>query len=147
MTVPPTKTASNTSELPQDIGGFVPPRPWYCTHAAAVTPDGSLYNNYASQFLRGRSRLFDWINNPLIQAPFALAICDMCMEKHDGDHGIGLGSELSQLMALSVLDGIDHWAKEKAHAEAEAKREANYTLYRDADGRVCCQYDNLKVVG
>lgn len=36
---------------------------------------------------------------------------------------------------------------ENARAEAEAKREANYTLYRDADGRVCCQYDNLKVVG
>ena len=53
--------------------------------------------------------------------PFALQICDMCMEKHDGDHGVGLGSELSQLMALSVLDGIDHWAKEKAHAEAYSR--------------------------
>jgi hypothetical protein len=33
----------------------------------------------------------------------------MVMEKHyNKDVGIGLGSELSQLTGLTVLDGVDH---------------------------------------
>lgn len=50
--------------------------------------------------------------------PFALKYCSMVMEKHyNKDVGIGLGSELSQLTGLTVLDGVDHWAKEKAKAK------------------------------
>lgn len=39
------------------------------------------------------------------------------MENHGGDKGVGLGSELSQLIALTVLDGVDHYAKEKMKAK------------------------------
>ncbi|MCI1244457.1 MAG: RNA-directed DNA polymerase [Bacilli bacterium] len=49
--------------------------------------------------------------------PFAVDMCRMAIENHEGSTGIGLGSELSQLMALSVLDGVDHWAKEKMKAK------------------------------
>lgn len=44
-------------------------------------------------------------------------MCKMAIENHRGIKGIGLGSEMSQLVALSVLDGIDHWAKEKMKAK------------------------------
>lgn len=44
---------------------------------------------------------------------FAIEYCRMAMEKHYKEVGIGLGSELSQLIALSFLDGVDHYAKEK----------------------------------
>jgi hypothetical protein len=47
--------------------------PWYCHSAAVVLPDGSLHRPQCLLFRRGRSRLFDWINNPLIQAPFAFS--------------------------------------------------------------------------
>lgn len=49
--------------------------------------------------------------------PFAVAYCIMAVDSYGGDNGIGLGSELSQLMALSYLSGIDHLFKEKMKAE------------------------------
>jgi RNA-directed DNA polymerase len=49
--------------------------------------------------------------------PFALAYCEMAMESHRGEVGVGLGSELSQLTGLTVLDGVDHVAKEKCKAK------------------------------
>jgi len=48
---------------------------------------------------------------------FAVQYCSLSMENHDGEVGVGLGSELSQLIALSVLDGVDHFAKEKLRAK------------------------------
>ena len=37
------------------------------------------------------------------------------IDSFDGDVGIGLGSQVSQLIALSVLDDLDHIIKEKLH--------------------------------
>lgn len=47
---------------------------------------------------------------------FGFAYCDMSVDSYENDVGIGLGSELSQLMALMYLDGLDHLIKEKLRA-------------------------------
>lgn len=39
-------------------------------------------------------------------------ICEI-IDSFDGDNGIGLGSQVSQLVALAVLDDLDHFTKEK----------------------------------
>ena len=39
-------------------------------------------------------------------------ICEI-IDSFDGDNGIGLGSQVSQLVALAVLDDLDHFIKEK----------------------------------
>lgn len=41
-------------------------------------------------------------------------ICEI-IDSFDGEHGIGLGSQVSQLVALAVLDDLDHYIKEKLH--------------------------------
>ena len=48
-----------------------------------------------------------------ISDPDACAyVCDV-IDSFGGDRGIGLGSQISQLVELSVLDDIDHFIKEK----------------------------------
>lgn len=48
-----------------------------------------------------------------ISDPRACAyVCDV-IDSFGGDRGIGLGSQISQLVELSVLDDIDHFIKEK----------------------------------
>ena len=42
------------------------------------------------------------------------AVCDV-INSFDGDIGIGLGSQISQLVELAVLDDLDHFIKEKLH--------------------------------
>ncbi len=46
------------------------------------------------------------------------------IDSFDGDTGIGLGSQVSQLIALSVLDDLDHIIKEKLHIK-------HYVRYMD----------------
>lgn len=41
-------------------------------------------------------------------------VCDI-IDSFEGDKGIGLGSQISQLVELAVLDDIDHFIKEKLH--------------------------------
>lgn len=53
----------------------------------------------------------------VLDDPFAIAYCHMVVDSYQGEAGIGLGSELSQLMALSYLDGVDHLLKEKHKVE------------------------------
>ena len=43
-----------------------------------------------------------------------LMVCDI-IDSFGGDTGIGLGSQISQLLELSVLDGLDHFIKERLH--------------------------------
>ena len=42
----------------------------------------------------------------------AQAVCDV-IDSFDGDVGIGLGSQISQLVELCVLDDLDHFIKER----------------------------------
>lgn len=42
------------------------------------------------------------------------AVCDV-INSFDGDMGIGLGSQISQLVELAVLDDLDHFIKETLH--------------------------------
>lgn len=42
------------------------------------------------------------------------AVCDI-IDSFEGDTGIGLGSEVSQLVELLVLNDMDHFIKEKLH--------------------------------
>ncbi len=58
--------------------------------------------------------------------PFAIAFAGMVVDSY-GEKGLGLGSEMSQLLALANLNGLDHAMKEKLHAKV-------YVRYMD-DGR------------
>lgn len=42
----------------------------------------------------------------------AIAVCDV-IDSFDGDKGIGLGSQISQLVELLVLNDLDHFIKER----------------------------------
>lgn len=42
----------------------------------------------------------------------AAAVCEV-IDSFDGDSGIGLGSQISQLIALAVLNDLDHFVKER----------------------------------
>ena len=46
------------------------------------------------------------------------------IDSFGGDHGIGLGSQISQLVGLAVLDDIDHYIKEKLRVK-------HYVRYMD----------------
>ena len=48
-----------------------------------------------------------------VSDPKALEYVYMVIDSFDGDCGIGLGSQISQLVELAVLDDIDHFVKEK----------------------------------
>lgn len=41
----------------------------------------------------------------------------MVIDSFEGDKGIGLGSQISQLVELAVLDDIDHFIKERLHVK------------------------------
>lgn len=62
----------------------------------------------------------------MMDDPFAIRFTNMIVDSY-GEVGLGLGSEMSQLLALANLNGMDHFIKEKLHAEA-------YVRYMD-DGR------------
>ena len=50
-----------------------------------------------------------------ISDPKAYKMVENIIDSFDGDVGIGLGSQISQLVELSVLDDLDHFIKEKLH--------------------------------
>lgn len=60
----------------------------------------------------------DWLKKEVerrITDPFAVAYCEMVIDSYE--RGLGLGSEISQLLALMCLDGIDHAIKERFRAK------------------------------
>lgn len=74
----------------------------------------------------------------------------MAIDSYKGEVGIGLGSEMSQLLALLALNGMDHYFKEKLHApvyerymddgvlvfhEKEEAKTAVKALYREIEAR------------
>lgn len=48
-----------------------------------------------------------------IQDPDALKAAEHIIDSFGGDRGIGLGSQVSQLVELAVLDDLDHYIKER----------------------------------
>ena len=50
-----------------------------------------------------------------IRDPKALEMVEMIIDSFEGDTGIGLGSQISQLIELCVLDDLDHYIKERLH--------------------------------
>lgn len=40
-------------------------------------------------------------------------ICGQLIDAYEGDYGLGLGSQISQILALSALNGLDHYVKER----------------------------------
>lgn len=47
--------------------------------------------------------------------PWVVSLVDMLIDSYPGGKGIGLGSDVAQFTELSVLDGMDHYIKEKLH--------------------------------
>lgn len=50
-----------------------------------------------------------------INDDFIIGEVDRIIDSFGGNYGIGLGSQVSQLLALAVLDDLDHYIKEKLH--------------------------------
>lgn len=48
-----------------------------------------------------------------IRDPDVLKAAETIVDSFEGEKGIGLGSQVSQLIELAVLDPIDHWIKER----------------------------------
>lgn len=63
---------------------------------------GSIDHEIASQMLR------KYIKDPEVQKEL-----DRIIASYNGDHGLGLGSQCNQLFALALLNGLDHFIKEK----------------------------------
>ena len=59
-----------------------------------------------------------------ITDPRALAMVNDIVDSFDGDTGIGLGSQISQLTELAVLDDMDHFIKERLQVK-------HYVRYMD----------------
>lgn len=66
----------------------------------------------------------------------AQAVCDI-IDSFAGDKGIGLGSQVSQLVQLAVLDDMDHLVKERLHIKF-------YVRYMDDFVLVHPDKDHLK---
>ena len=47
--------------------------------------------------------------------PWARQCVHDIVDSYDGDYGIGLGSQITQLIQLALLDDLDHTIKEKLH--------------------------------
>lgn len=50
-----------------------------------------------------------------VHDPFIVDITNKIIDSFDGNVGIGLGSPVSQLLELAVLDDMDHYIKERLH--------------------------------
>lgn len=50
-----------------------------------------------------------------VEDPKACEMVCMVIDSFGGDKGIGLGSQISQLVELAVLDDLDHYIKEQLH--------------------------------
>ena len=50
-----------------------------------------------------------------VKDDFIVGEVDRIIDSFGGNYGIGLGSQVSQLLALAVLDDLDHYIKEKLH--------------------------------
>lgn len=72
---------------------------------------GSTRHDVLREVMRGYIR-DDWVYQK---------VCDIINSFTHGDDpevGIGLGSQVSQIMELALLDGIDHYIKEQLHIKA-----------------------------
>lgn len=66
-------------------------------------------------------------------------ICEI-IDSFDGDNGIGLGSQVSQLVALAVLDDLDHFIKEKLHIKYYIRYMDDFVLiHNDKDYLKYCR--------
>lgn len=55
-------------------------------------------------------------------------VCDV-IDSFGGDKGIGLGSQISQLVELAVLDDLDHYIKERLHIKHYVRYMDDFILF------------------
>ena len=58
-------------------------------------------------------------------------VCDV-IDSFGGDRGIGLGSQISQLVELAVLDDLDHYIKEQLHIKAYIRYMDDFILIHES---------------
>lgn len=58
-------------------------------------------------------------------------VCDI-VDSFDGDTGIGLGSQISQLTELAVLDDLDHFIKERLHIKYYVRYMDDFILIHES---------------
>ena len=56
-----------------------------------------------------------------IDDPRTLALIRRLVDREDGSHGLGLGSEPSQVFAVAYPDRIDHWLEQRSGCEATGR--------------------------
>lgn len=82
-------------------------------------------------------KFFDSINHDLAKAavhkrlhdPDACHYVCQIIDSFEGDTGIGLGSQLSQLIANAFLDDLDHFIKEKLHIRHYIRYMDDFVLF------------------
>ena len=78
------------------------------------------------------------------------AVCDI-IDSFGGDKGIGLGSQVSQLVQLSVLDDLDHYIKERLHIKHYIRYMDDFVLIHEDKAylRKCLIQieDKLRLIG
>jgi hypothetical protein len=57
---------------------------------------------------------------------------DYIVDSYDGDCGLGLGSQVNQLIALTVLDDLDHFIKEKLRIKHYVRYNDDFVLIHES---------------
>lgn len=67
------------------------------------------------------------------------AICEQLIDAYEGDRGLGLGSQISQVLALSAANEVDHWAKEVARIKGYGRyMDDTYLIHEDKGYLLWC---------
>ena len=68
------------------------------------------------------------------------------IDAFDGDKGLGLGSQISQILALSSVNGLDHFIKEKLHIKCYGHyMDDGYLIHRSKEFLRHCLNEILKI--
>lgn len=97
------------------------------------------FNNLNHQYLESRMRKF-FGNNPEILKRTLESIYS-----YEGNSGIGLGSQLSQIFALDALSPLDHFIKETLHIQYFARyMDDMFLIHQDKEYLKYCQKEITK---
>ena len=66
------------------------------------------------------------------------------VDSFDGDVGIGLGSQISQLIGLAVLDNLDHYIKERLHVKHYLRYMDDFILVHEDKGYLQSCLEEIK---
>ena len=85
-----------------------------------------------------------------VRDEWARRLVEQIIDSFPGDTGIGLGSDVAQYIELAVLDGLDHFIKEKLHVKFYARYMDDFIIITDgrehaAEYRRAIEQELLKI--